>query len=112
LTPVLQQLLDKRPETRPEAEQGRALLQAVADAGGTDTPTTTLRGDAAPRPKTQPDVPSLPPGFVIPGTGQGTTPTAQGSAPTEQRGPVAPGSPAGRYDQAAPGSHPAPYAAA
>ncbi|MGW2566355.1 protein kinase domain-containing protein [Streptomyces sp. NPDC001537] len=105
LTPVLRQLLDKRPETRPDAEQGRALLQAVADAGGTDTPTTTLRDHPAPRARTEPDVPSLPPGFLIPGA-------AQGSAPTEQRGPVPPGSaPAARHDQAAPGSTPAPFAA-
>ncbi|MFE6360799.1 serine/threonine-protein kinase [Streptomyces sp. NPDC057806] len=44
LAPVLQRLLDKRPESRPEAEEARALLQAVADSG--DTPTTTLRGPA------------------------------------------------------------------
>ncbi|GAA2476422.1 serine/threonine-protein kinase [Streptomyces longisporus] len=105
LTPVLRQLLDKRPETRPEAEQGRALLQAVADAGGTDTPTTTLRDHGAPRAQTEPAVPSLPPGFLMPGA-------AQDPAPTEQRGPVPPGSdPAPRHDQAAPGSHPAPFAA-
>ncbi|MFF3346985.1 serine/threonine-protein kinase [Streptomyces sp. NPDC002779] len=42
LAPVLQRLLDKRPEGRPEAEEARDLLQAVADSG--DTPTTTLRG--------------------------------------------------------------------
>ncbi|MCD9879879.1 serine/threonine-protein kinase [Streptomyces guryensis] len=87
LTPVLQQLLDKRPETRPEAGQGRALLQAVADSGGTDTPTTTLRGDTAPRAETEPGVPALPPGFLMPGAVQGTAPSAQESAPTEQRGP-------------------------
>ncbi|MFI7400747.1 protein kinase [Streptomyces sp. NPDC049541] len=105
LAHVLRQLLDKRPETRPDAEQGRALLQAVADAGGTDTPTTTLRDHPAPRARTEPDVPSLPPGFLIPEA-------AQGSAPTEQRGPVPPGSdPAARHDQAAPGSTPAPFAA-
>ncbi|MEV6948227.1 protein kinase [Streptomyces sp. NPDC051172] len=105
LTPVLQQLLDKRPETRPEAERGRALLQAVADAGGTDTPTTTLRDRTAPRAQTEPDVPSLPPGFLMGGA-------AQGSAPTERRGPVPPGSdPTARHDQAAPGSNPAPFAA-
>ncbi|RPF31326.1 serine/threonine-protein kinase [Streptomyces sp. TLI_185] len=112
LTPVLQQLLDKRPETRPEAEQGRALLQAVADAGGTDTPTTTLRDHTAPRAETEPDVPSLPPGFFMPGAAQGPAPAAQDSAPTEQRGPVTPGSaPAGQHDQAAPGLNPTPYAA-
>ncbi|MGW3117702.1 protein kinase domain-containing protein [Streptomyces sp. NPDC001107] len=112
LASVLRQLLDKRPETRPEAEQGRALLQAVAEAGGTDTPTTTLRGDAAPRAETEAVTPSLPPAFLMPGAAQGTAPSAQDSAPTEQRDPAAPGSgPAGRHDQAAPDSHPAPYAA-
>ncbi len=44
LGPVLQRLLDKRPESRPEAGEARELLQAVADSDGTDTPTTTLRG--------------------------------------------------------------------
>ncbi|MFF4503414.1 protein kinase [Streptomyces sp. NPDC001401] len=113
LTSVLQQLLDKRPDTRPEAEQARALLQAVADAGATDTPTAALRGGAAPRAETEPSVPSLPPGFVMPGASgaQGTAPAAQGSGSAEQRGPAAPDSDsAGRPDQAAPGFDPAPYA--
>jgi serine/threonine protein kinase len=63
LAPVLQRLLDKRPETRPEAEQARELLQAVADMGGTDTPTTTLRPGADPRPETERSLPVVPPGF-------------------------------------------------
>ncbi|MCF1645320.1 serine/threonine protein kinase [Streptomyces indiaensis] len=65
LTPVLQRLLDKRPESRPEADQARALLQAIAGTGGTDTPTSTLRGPAAtpPRAPTERSVPSVPPGF-------------------------------------------------
>ncbi|MFD8231406.1 protein kinase [Streptomyces sp. NPDC059696] len=65
LTPVLQRLMDKRPESRPEADQARALLQAVADTGGTDTPTSTLRGPAAtpPRARTERSLPSVPPGF-------------------------------------------------
>ncbi|MET7693098.1 protein kinase [Streptomyces sp. NPDC005483] len=49
LGPVLQRLLDKRPEARPGAEEARVLLQAVADGGGaagSDSPTTTLRGTA------------------------------------------------------------------
>ncbi|MGW2525315.1 protein kinase domain-containing protein [Streptomyces sp. NPDC001617] len=82
LTPVLRQLLDKRPETRPEAEQARVLLQAVADAGGTDTPTTTLLGGEAPRTETERNGPSLPTGFLLPKRGAlgapGTDPTAQG----------------------------------
>ncbi|WLW58727.1 protein kinase [Streptomyces sp. SX92] len=48
LGPVLQRLLDKRPEGRPGAEEARALLQSVADTTGTDLPTTTLRGPATP----------------------------------------------------------------
>ncbi|MFE6524160.1 protein kinase [Streptomyces sp. NPDC057794] len=68
LAPVLQRLMDKRPEARPEAGQARDLLQAVADSGGTDTPTSALRGPAAPlpRPETERSVPSVPPGFGPP----------------------------------------------
>ncbi|MGW3103274.1 serine/threonine-protein kinase [Streptomyces sp. NPDC001100] len=44
LTPVLRQLLDKRPESRPDADQARRLLEAVAQAPETDSPTTLLRG--------------------------------------------------------------------
>ncbi|MFE9028064.1 protein kinase [Streptomyces iakyrus] len=68
LAPVLQRLMDKRPESRPEADQARELLQAVADTGGTDTPTSSLRGPAAPPPRaeTEPSVPSVPPGFGPP----------------------------------------------
>ncbi|MEU6260713.1 serine/threonine-protein kinase [Streptomyces sp. NPDC047043] len=64
LAPVLRRLMDKRPDARPEAEQARELLQAVVDRAGTDTPTTTLRGAAAPvREETERSVPSVPPGF-------------------------------------------------
>ncbi|MFF9029906.1 serine/threonine protein kinase [Streptomyces iakyrus] len=68
LAPVLQRLMDKRPESRPEADQARELLQAVADTGGTDTPTSSLRGPAAPPPRaeTERSVPSVPPGFGPP----------------------------------------------
>ncbi|MGW6642572.1 serine/threonine protein kinase [Streptomyces sp. A244] len=68
LAPVLQRLLDKRPESRPEADQARELLQAVADTGGTDTPTSSLQGPAAPHPRaeTERSVPSVPPGFGPP----------------------------------------------
>ncbi|MEU4463779.1 protein kinase [Streptomyces sp. NPDC024017] len=71
LAPVLQRLLDKRPESRPEADQARALLQAVADTGGKDTPTSPLRGSAAtpPRAETERSVPSVPPGFGPPQPG-------------------------------------------
>ncbi|MFI8219126.1 serine/threonine-protein kinase [Streptomyces sp. NPDC085932] len=68
LAPVLQRLMDKRPEARPEAGQARELLLAVAEGGGTDTPTSTLRGPAGPppRPETERSVPSVPPGFGPP----------------------------------------------
>ncbi|MFJ7176240.1 serine/threonine-protein kinase [Streptomyces massasporeus] len=99
LGPVLQRLMDKRPESRPEADQARALLQAVADTGGTDTPTSTLRGPAAtpPRAQTERSVPSVPPGFGPPrqgaaGSDEGTGPGAQntGTIPRSP-GPVDPG---------------------
>ncbi|MEU1933245.1 serine/threonine-protein kinase [Streptomyces coeruleorubidus] len=70
LAPVLRQLLDKRAEGRPEADRAREMLQAVADTGGIDTPTSSLRGRAAPtsptRPETERVVPSIPPGFGPP----------------------------------------------
>nr|WP_202510500.1 serine/threonine protein kinase [Streptomyces sp. SID5643] len=68
LAPVLQRLLDKRPESRPEADRARELLQTVADTGGTDTPTSALRGPASPPPRaeTERSVPSIPPGFGPP----------------------------------------------
>jgi hypothetical protein len=107
LTPVLQQLLDKRPETRPGAEQASALLQAVADAGGTDTPTTTLGGGEAPRTETERNVPSLPPAFLMPGAAgsgaQRTGQAAQGSGSAEQRGQAAPG-----FDSAPQAAHATP----
>lgn len=84
LGPVLRRLMDKRPEGRPEAEEARELLQAVADAGGTDSPTTTLRGTAgAASAETERGVPSVPPGFgpvtpVAP-AGQGFATGGQGS---------------------------------
>lgn len=86
LGPVLQRLLDKRPESRPEAEEARQLLQAVADAVATDTPTTTLRGTAAPAPRaeTEPSAPAVPPGFGPP---EPVAPTPQGFAPLEPTGP-------------------------
>ncbi|MFJ7342910.1 serine/threonine-protein kinase [Streptomyces sp. NPDC101110] len=102
LTPVLQRLLDKRPESRPEAEQARALLQAVADAGGTDTPTSTLRGPAVTpsHAQTERSVPSVPPRFGPPQ--QGT------AAPQAETGPgaPAPGGPQAGSGARTPGSGP------
>ncbi|MEU0583019.1 protein kinase [Streptomyces sp. NPDC006132] len=68
LGPVLRQLMEKRPESRPEADQARRLLQSVADSGSADTPTSSLRGPAAspPRPETERSMPSVPPGFGPP----------------------------------------------
>ncbi|MDN0196470.1 serine/threonine-protein kinase [Streptomyces sp. S.PNR 29] len=82
LGPVLRHLLDKRPEARPEADQARELLQAVADESGTDTPTTTLRGPVTTpaRPETERGVPAAPPGVGPPQASGSPTPPA--SAPT------------------------------
>ncbi|MEU0071823.1 serine/threonine-protein kinase [Streptomyces sp. NPDC006332] len=58
LGPVLRRLLDKQPANRPEAEEARELLRAVADGDGSDTPTTMLRGPADPAPaRTEPGRP-------------------------------------------------------
>ena len=84
LAPVLRQLLDKRPETRPEAAQARALLQAVADAddaGVTDTPTTALLGAEAPSTEPKRTGPSLPTGFLLPKP-KPTAPDERTTAPT------------------------------
>lgn len=87
LADVLRQLLDKRPDTRPEAEQARALLRAVADAGGADTPTTTLRADETARTRAEPGGPGLPTAFVMPSPVPYTPVPDPASAPT---GPLAP----------------------
>ncbi|MGX1622991.1 serine/threonine-protein kinase [Streptomyces sp. NPDC055506] len=93
LGPVLQQLMDKRPEARPEADRARELLQSVADSGGTDTPTSPLRDPAAspspPRPETERSVPAVPPGFGPP---QQVRPGTAG--PDEAPGTPGPGTPA------------------
>ncbi|KUL45205.1 serine/threonine-protein kinase [Streptomyces regalis] len=64
LGPVLQRLMDKRPESRPEADEARALLQAVAESGDTDSQTAALRGPTGAGPAreaTELSVPSAPP---------------------------------------------------
>ncbi|WAZ19767.1 protein kinase [Streptomyces cinnabarinus] len=71
LAPVLQRLLDKRPEGRPEAEEARELLRAVADRESGDTPTTTLRATPPERTLTERAVPTVPQGFGPPAPPQG-----------------------------------------
>ncbi|MGW0866195.1 protein kinase domain-containing protein [Streptomyces sp. NPDC002611] len=104
LGPVLQRLMDKRPESRPEADQARELLQSVADAGGTDTPTSVLRGAAAspqpqpephpqplpPPPETERSVPAVPPGFGPPQHVQPGSTAPAASAPTSPVNSVRP----------------------
>lgn len=96
LGPVLGQLLDKRPESRPEAAEARELLEAVA--AGADTPTTSLRSPAPVpvpgRTETELGVAAVPPGFgpperptrpETPGPGPGAgapVAPAVGSSPT------------------------------
>ncbi|MDN3025756.1 serine/threonine-protein kinase [Streptomyces sp. S.PB5] len=96
LGPVLQRLMDKRPEGRPEAEEARELLQTVADARGTDSQTTTLRGTAGTAPvETERVVPSVPPGFGPAGQAPGPDGVGgpeRGSATAQGAGNPAPGS--------------------
>ncbi|MFD7461130.1 MULTISPECIES: serine/threonine-protein kinase [unclassified Streptomyces] len=69
LVPVLRQLMEKQPHSRPDAERGRDLLEAVAQAPDRDLPTTLLRGGPTttpPRAETERGVPSVPPGFGPP----------------------------------------------
>ncbi|MDX3644464.1 serine/threonine-protein kinase [Streptomyces sp. MB09-02B] len=69
LGPVLRQLMDKRPEFRPDADAARALLEAVASGGPLDPSATGATGPAPqPRAETQHSVPSVPPGFGPPTT--------------------------------------------
>ncbi|MEU9326614.1 protein kinase [Streptomyces canus] len=113
LAPVLQRLLDKRPEARPGAVEARGLLQAVADGAGPDSPTTTLRDTAgsastagsAGQAETTPDVPAAP----VPSAGLGPTdPTRPGSA-RPPAAAVEPGTPGqgtpGAQDSGAFGQH-------
>ncbi|MDT9701294.1 protein kinase domain-containing protein [Streptomyces sp. P17] len=90
LAPVLQRLMDKRPEGRPEAAEARELLRAVAASGGRDTPTTTLRGPE--RAVTERSVPTVPPpgfGPPAPAPGQGFPPPYGSGTAATPTGPVA-----------------------
>ncbi|MFG2459821.1 protein kinase [Streptomyces sp. NPDC048523] len=92
LGPVLQRLLDKRPEARPGAEEARVLLQAVADGAETraDSATTTLRSTAgaAGQAGTAPDVPAAP------GSGSPARDEAEPAGRHETAGPAAAPGPA------------------
>ncbi|MDO0931024.1 protein kinase [Streptomyces sp. DG2A-72] len=105
LGPVLQLLLDKRPEGRPEADAARELLQRVADGSGTDVPTTMLRGSGAPREETQRSVPAVPPGFGPPESGASAAQRADASERSGQEGPAGSEAPVfGSPVQAGPGT--------
>ncbi len=80
LAPVLHRLLDKRPESRPEAEEARDLLQAVADGNRRDTPTSALRGPATPeRTPTERVAPAVPQGCGPPVPPSRPVPSADNS---------------------------------
>ncbi|MFI6275324.1 protein kinase [Streptomyces sp. NPDC050988] len=97
LGPVLQQLMHKQPESRPDADEASRLLQAVADATtGQDSATTGLR-PPAPRPReaTERSVPAVPPGFGPPeSAGAGFGPASADRADAGSFGGSTPGTPA------------------
>ncbi|MFD4525702.1 serine/threonine-protein kinase [Streptomyces sp. NPDC058470] len=87
LGPVLQQLMNKQPGQRPDADRARELLEAVAGAPETDSRTTGLRlPEPRPHETTALSVPSIPPGFgppepVVPAA----PPAAAGPSPAPRR---------------------------
>jgi hypothetical protein len=97
LGPVLQQLMHKQPESRPDADEASRLLQALADATtGPDSATRGLR-PPAPRPRetTERSVPAVPPGFGPPESGgAGFGPAGEDRAEAGSFGGSAPGVPA------------------
>ncbi|MER5220094.1 serine/threonine-protein kinase [Streptomyces flaveus] len=69
LGPVLQELMQKQPQDRPDADRARELLEAVAQIPDQDAATTNLRGSAPKqREATERSVPAVPPGFGAPGS--------------------------------------------
>ncbi|MFI9822646.1 protein kinase [Streptomyces sp. NPDC052013] len=84
LAPVLRTLLDKRPESRPEAEEAYELLEAVAHGTGTDDAPTTPLHEPRPTPpartETERSVPAVPPGFGPPQAPAGSATAAPGHA--------------------------------
>ena len=91
LGPVLQQLMHKQPEARPDADRARELLEAAAGASEVDSATTGLRGPAPlPRETTVRSIPAVPPGFgppepVVPVAPPVVQPAAAGPAPAPRR---------------------------
>lgn len=69
LGPVLQELMQKQPQDRPDADRARELLEAVAQAAGQDAATTNLR-ESAPKQReaTERSASPVPPGFGAPGS--------------------------------------------
>ncbi|MBE4741113.1 serine/threonine-protein kinase [Streptomyces caniscabiei] len=82
LGPVLRQLMDKRPEFRPDADRARELLEAVAAGDPLGSPTTATAGGPAPQPRaeTERSLPSVPPGFGPATAGGGLDGTGAGAA--------------------------------
>ncbi|MDX2605458.1 serine/threonine-protein kinase [Streptomyces caniscabiei] len=82
LGPVLRQLMDKRPEFRPDADRARELLEAVAAGDPLGSPTTATAGGPAPQPRaeTERSLPSVPPGFGPATAGGGFDGTGAGAA--------------------------------
>lgn len=102
LGPVLQSLMAKRPEERPDAETARGLLEAVASAtsGATDTPTTGLRRYGATGEAAESAAPAVPSGFgpaeQVPPAPEAAQQPSPGSGPPEPTASGTPGSgPAG-----------------
>ncbi|MGW0707415.1 protein kinase domain-containing protein [Streptomyces sp. NPDC002643] len=82
LGPVLKELMDKRPQARPDADRARRLLEAVAAGGAPETASASPAGPPSERPRqeTEHSVPSVPPGFgpaaAAPSAGYGPAETA------------------------------------
>ncbi|MFD4507837.1 protein kinase [Streptomyces sp. NPDC058457] len=112
LAPVLQRLMDKRPDARPDAEEACGLLRTVAREAVADTPTTALREPA--RPESGTGVPVVSPGRgaaegadeeLVQGPGEGPAEgavagRASGLAEGDVAGPVE-GSPEGTAPESA-----------
>ncbi|MEU4929207.1 serine/threonine-protein kinase [Streptomyces yokosukanensis] len=90
LAPVLRRLMDKRPDSRPDAEEAREALHDVARTRPPDTPTTTLR--PTPPPPPQRDTPPTSTGFGPPRWEPGSP--AGPALPTGPAGPAVPAGPA------------------